>query len=72
MTKRIKRHNGTGATSGAETVYPSEIPEFTIGLQGVRVAQSLVSGVCALTTIVSLYSFALKRNRVNYIRVDMY
>jgi hypothetical protein len=30
-----------GVSSGAETVYPSGAPEFTLGFSGVRVAQSL-------------------------------
>jgi hypothetical protein len=32
----------TGATSGAETGYPSRAPEFTPGFSGVRLTRSLV------------------------------
>ena len=37
--------NTTGATSGAETAYPTGEPEFIPGFSGVRVTRSLVFGV---------------------------
>ena len=51
--------NTTGATSGAETAYPSGIPDFLQCFSGVRVARSLVVCVCFQIVVCHLVLFHL-------------
>jgi hypothetical protein len=48
----------TGATSGAETAYPSGAPEFTPVVTGVRVTRSLVLYVCFVDRCLSFCTFS--------------
>ena len=50
--------NTMGATSGAETVYPSGAPEFTPGFSGVCVTQSLVLCACFVDHCLSFCNFS--------------